>query len=208
MSEKKVVLITGVSSGIGEATARLLAQRDFTIFGTARNPSGVEPIPGVEVLPLDVCSDESVNKCVDTVVERAGRVDILINNAGYGLGGVIEEVTVEEAKAQFETNFFGVVRMVRRVLPIMRKQGSGQIINISSGLGLSSLAFVGLYSASKFALEGYTEAAQYSQQGYSQNVSYEAFLAGIVVRTRSKALFESGRKGIAYFRCVRAALTI
>jgi NAD(P)-dependent dehydrogenase (short-subunit alcohol dehydrogenase family) len=208
MSEKKVVLITGVSSGIGEATARLLAQRDFTIFGTSRNPSGVEPIPGVEVLPLDVCSDESVNKCVDTVVERAGRVDILINNAGYGLGGVIEEVTVEEAKAQFETNFFGVVRMVRRVLPIMRKQGSGQIINISSGLGLSSLAFVGLYSASKFALEGYTEAAQYSQQGYSQNVSYEAFLAGIVVRTRSKALFESGRKGIAYFRCVRAALTI
>jgi short-subunit dehydrogenase len=171
MSEKKVVLITGVSSGIGEATARLLAQRDFTIFGTSRNPSGVEPIPGVEVLPLDVCSDESVNKCVDTVVERAGRVDILINNAGYGLGGVIEEVTVEEAKAQFETNFFGVVRMVRRVLPIMRKQGSGQIINISSGLGLSSLPFVGLYSASKFALEGYTEALRHEVKPFHIRVS-------------------------------------
>ena len=102
MSEKKVVLITGVSSGIGQASARLLAQRDFTIFGTARNPSGVETMPGVEVLALDVRSDESVNTCVDTALKRAGQLDILVNNAGYLLGGVVEEVTVEEAKAQFE----------------------------------------------------------------------------------------------------------
>lgn len=171
MSEKKVVLISGVSSGIGEATARLLAQCDFTIFGTARNPSGVEAIPGVEVLPLDVCLDESVSNCVDTVVERAGRLDILLNNAGYGLEGVIEEVTVEEAKAQFETNFFGVVRMVKKVLPIMRKQGCGQIINISSGMGLASLPFFGFYSASKFALEGYTEALRNEVKPFQIRVS-------------------------------------
>lgn len=171
MSEKKVVLITGVSSGIGEATARLLALQDFTIFGTARDPSSVKATPSVEVLRLDVCSDESVNNCVDRVVERAGRLDILVNNAGYGLEGVVEEVTVEEAKAQFETNFFGVVRMVKRVLPIMRKQGSGQIINISSGMGLASLPFFGFYSASKFALEGYTEALRHEVKPFQIKVS-------------------------------------
>lgn len=171
MSEKKVVLITGVSSGIGEATARLLAQKGFILFGTSRNPSGVEAIPGVEVLPIDVCSDESVSNSVDTVVERAGRLDILVNNAGYGLVGVIEEVTVEEAKAQFDTNFFGVVRMVKKVLPIMRKQGSGQIINISSGMGLASLPFFGFYSASKFALEGYTEALRHEVKPFQIRVS-------------------------------------
>jgi len=171
MSEKKVVLITGVSSGIGQATARLLVQRDFTIFGTARNPSGVKAIAGVEVLTLDVRSDESVNTCVDAVLKRAGRLDILVNNAGYLLRGVVEEVAVEEAKGQFETNFFGVVRMVKKVLPIMRKQGSGQIINISSGVGLASLPFVGFYSASKFALEGYTEALRHEVKPFGVRVS-------------------------------------
>jgi NAD(P)-dependent dehydrogenase (short-subunit alcohol dehydrogenase family) len=171
MSEKKVVLITGVSSGIGQATARLLVGRDFTIFGTARNPSGAEAIPGVEVLTLDVRLDESVNRCVDAVLKRAGRLDILVNNAGYLLRGVVEEATLEEAKAQFETNFFGVARMVKRVLPIMRKQGSGQIINISSGVGLASLPFVGFYSASKFALEGYTEALRHEVKPFRIKVS-------------------------------------
>jgi NAD(P)-dependent dehydrogenase (short-subunit alcohol dehydrogenase family) len=171
MSEKKVVLITGVSSGIGQATARLLAQRNFTIFGTARNPSSVETIPGVEVLPLDVRSDESVNTCVDTALKLTRRLDILINNAGYLLRGVVEEVTVEEAKAQFEANFFGVVRMVMKVLPIMRRQGSGQIINISSGVGLAPLPFIGFYSASKFALEGYTEALRHEVRPFRIRVS-------------------------------------
>lgn len=171
MSEKKVVLITGVSSGIGQATARLLVERDFTVFGTARNPSSVGAIPGVEVLTLDVRSDESVNTCVDAVLKRTGWLDILVNNAGYLLRGVVEEVTLEEAKAQFETNFFGVVRMVKRVLPIMRKQGSGQIINISSGVGLASLPFVGFYSASKFALEGYSEALRHEVKPFRIKVS-------------------------------------
>jgi NAD(P)-dependent dehydrogenase (short-subunit alcohol dehydrogenase family) len=171
MPGKKVVLITGVSSGIGQATARLLVERDFTVFGTARNASSVEAIPGVEVLTLDVRSDESVNTCVDAVLKRKAWLDILVNNAGYLLTGVVEEVTLEEAKAQFETNFFGVVRMVKRVLPIMRKQGSGQIINISSGVGLASLPFVAFYSASKFALEGYTEALRHEVRPFRIKVS-------------------------------------
>jgi short-subunit dehydrogenase len=171
MPEKRTVLITGVSSGIGQATARLLAQRDFSVFGTARNPSAVEAIPGVEVLPLDVRSDESVNTCVGKLVKRTGRLDILVNNAGRGMWGATEEVALEEANALFETNFFGVVRMVKRVLPTMRGQGSGQIINISSGLGLAALPFVGFYAASKFALEGYTEALRHEVRLFQIKVS-------------------------------------
>jgi short-subunit dehydrogenase len=171
MPEKKIVLITGVSSGIGQATARLLAQRGFTVFGTSRNPSSIETMSGVEVLPLDVCSDEAVKACLNTLLKKMGRLDILINNAGYVLRGAIEEPTLEESKAQFETNLFGVVRMVKGVLPIMRRQGSGQIINISSGMGIVSSPFAGYYSASKFALEGYTEALRHEVKPFNLQVS-------------------------------------
>jgi short-subunit dehydrogenase len=167
----KVVLITGASSGIGQATARLLAQQGFTIFGTSRNPSGIERIPGIEILPLDVRWDESVKTCVETLLRGARRLDILINNAGYELGGAIEEAALEEAKAQFETNFFGTVRMIRTVLPIMRRQGSGQIINISSLAGLTPPPFMGFYSATKFALEGYTEVLRHEVKRFNIQVS-------------------------------------
>jgi NAD(P)-dependent dehydrogenase (short-subunit alcohol dehydrogenase family) len=171
MSEQKVVLVTGSSSGNGQAIARLLAQRGFTVFGTSRNPSSVQTVPGVEVLSLDVRLDESVTACVNTLLKKAGRMDILVNNAGYILGGAIEEPTLEQAKAQFETNFFGVVRMVKAVLPIMRRQGKGQIINISSAVGLAPLPFVGFYSASKFATEGYTEALRHEVKPFQIRVS-------------------------------------
>lgn len=171
MSEKKVVLVTGSSSGNGQSIAQLLAQKNFTVFGTTRDPSGVQTIPGVEVLPLDVQLDESVNTCVNTLLKKAGRMDILVNNAGYTLAGAIEEITLEQAKAQFETNFFGVARMVKAVLPIMRRQGNGQIINISSAVGLASLPFLGVYSASKFALEGYTEALRHEVKPFHIRVS-------------------------------------
>lgn len=171
MPEQKVALITGASSGNGRAIARLLGQRGFQVFGTSRNPSAFEAMSQVEVLPLDVRLDESVKGCVDAVLKRAGRIEILVNNAGYVLGGAIEEATLEQAKAQFETNFFGIVQLVKVVLPIMRRQGNGQIINISSAAGLASLPFVGFYSASKFALEGYTEALRHEVKPFHIRVS-------------------------------------
>src|SRR5690606_35507590 len=157
----KVVLITGASSGLGRATARLLAERGYRVFGTSRRPPADAPTGGVEPLALDVCADASVAACVQTVLARAGRIDALINNAGYELGGALEEATLEEAQRQFETNFFGAVRMIRAVLPAMRRQGGGRIVNVSSLAGLAPVPFLGLYSASKFALEGYSEALRH-----------------------------------------------
>ncbi len=171
MSEQKVVLVTGASSGIGQAIAGLLAQQDFAIFGTSRDPTGMEQISGVEVLPLDVCSDESVNVCMNAVLNRAGRLDVLVNNAGYVQSGAIEEVSVAEAMAQFETNFFGVLRMVRAALPYMRRQGGGQIINVSSLVALAPTPFQGIYSASKCALAGYTEALRHEVKPFNIKIS-------------------------------------
>jgi NAD(P)-dependent dehydrogenase (short-subunit alcohol dehydrogenase family) len=152
-----VALVTGASSGVGQATASLLAARGYRAFGTSRNPSG-EATAGVEMLPLDVRDDASVAACVAAVTARAGRLDLLVNNAGFEQAGALEELSLEEARAQFETNFFGVVRMVKEVLPIMRGQRSARIINVSSLTGIAATPFMGIYTASKFALEGYTEA--------------------------------------------------
>ena len=161
MGERKVILVTGASSGIGQSIAGALAQVGHTVFGTSRNPAGIEKVTGVAMVPLDVCLDESVSACVNAVVEQAGRLDVLVNNAGLGMDGALEEATLEQAKALFETNFFGVMRMVKAVLPTMRRQGRGQIINMSTGMALNPPPFVGLYAASKCALEGYTEALRH-----------------------------------------------
>jgi short-subunit dehydrogenase len=171
MSDQRVVLITGASSGVGQSTARLLSQRDYKVFGTSRNPARSEILTGVQMLPLDVRADDSVRACVEAVSRRGGRIDVLINNAGYELAGALEELTPEEHRAQFETNFFGVVRMVNAVLPLMRQQKSGLIINVGSLAGLSSIPFLGIYSASKFALEGYTEALRHEVKPFNIQVS-------------------------------------
>ena len=149
----QTVLVTGASSGIGQAIAQLLAERGFKIFGTARKPAAATS-GNVTMVPLDVRSDDSVRACI----ERVGPIDVLVNNAGYALMGSAEETSLDEAKAQLETNFFGVVRMVKAVLPRMRKAGSGKIINIGSLAGITAIPFGSFYTASKFALEGYTEA--------------------------------------------------
>jgi NAD(P)-dependent dehydrogenase (short-subunit alcohol dehydrogenase family) len=171
MPTQRVVLITGASSGVGQYTARLLSQRGDKVFGTSRHPSDAGRIPGVEMLSLDVRTDASVRACIDDVVNRAGRLDVLINNAGYELAGALEELSLDEARAQFETNFFGVVRMVNAVLPIMRQQKRGHIINVSSLTGLTAIPFMGIYSASKFALEGYTEALRQELKPFNIQVS-------------------------------------
>src|SRR5688572_22071193 len=118
MSDQKVVLITGASSGVGQATARLLAQKGHKVFGTSRDPARAEIMPTIEMLALDVRVDDSVAACVQAVTSRAGQLDILVNNADYELAGALEELSVDEARAQFETNFFGVVRMIKAVLPL------------------------------------------------------------------------------------------
>ncbi|HYL97817.1 MAG TPA: SDR family oxidoreductase [Blastocatellia bacterium] len=158
INDRKVVLITGASSGIGKVCAEHLATRGYRVFGTQRAPvESVESINGVELISLDVTEDESVRGAVESVRQRSGRIDAVVNNAGYALMGSVEETSLEEARAQMETNFFGVLRVCGAVLPLMRSQGSGYIINISSLAGVLGLPFSGLYSASKFAVEGMTE---------------------------------------------------
>jgi NAD(P)-dependent dehydrogenase (short-subunit alcohol dehydrogenase family) len=155
----KVVLITGASSGIGKCCADHLVKCGYRVFGTSRRPPTSDPAgtAGVEMIPMDVDDDFSVTEGVRSVTQRAGRLDAVINNAGWGLMGAVEDTSTDEAKAQLETNFFGVLRVCRTVLPIMRQQGGGYVINISSLAAIVGLPFSGLYSASKFALEGLTE---------------------------------------------------
>lgn len=155
---REVILITGASSGIGKACAEHLASRGYRVFGTCRDATDHKPANSKsEMLSMDVDDDSSVHAAIENLLERAGRLDGVVNNAGFALMGSVEDTSIEEAKAQMETNFFGVLRVCRAVLPMMRKQGSGYIINISSLAGVLGLPFSGLYSASKFALEGMTE---------------------------------------------------
>lgn len=169
MRSGAVVLITGASSGFGAAAARLLASRGLTVFGTSRREGATGE--GFTMLPLDVRSDASVAACVDEVMRRAGRVDALVNNAGYTLAGAVEETAIAEAKAQFDTNFFGMTRMVRAVLPIMRAQREGRIVNVSSLAGLVGLPFHAMYSASKFAIEGLSEGLRQEVRRFGIEVS-------------------------------------
>lgn len=160
-----IVFITGISSGFGLETARLLSQEGHTVYGTVRRE--VESLPNVHYLQLDVRDSEAVKKAIDEVVEKEGRIDVLVNNAGMGIGGPLEFATEEEVRLQMDTNFMGLVHCVDAVLPYMRQQGSGKIIALSSIGGLMGLPFQGFYSASKFAIEGYCEALrlEVKQQG-------------------------------------------
>ncbi len=172
MTREKVALVTGVSSGIGRATATLLSGRGFRVFGTMRRPSETnERLGDMELLRLDVRDEDSVRSCVGTVLDEAGRIDALVNNAGYTLMGSLEETSIEEVKQVFETNFFGVLRMSQAVLPIMREQKSGRIANISSVLGFLPAPYMGIYAASKHALEGYSESLDHEVRQFGIRVS-------------------------------------
>jgi len=164
-TKSSVALVTGASSGIGEATAKRLAAAGYKVYGTSRRgaqasgqASGQTRGQTFEMLPLDVTSDASVEVLVEEVLGREGRIDLLVNNAGFGVApGGAEESSIEQARAIFETNFFGLIRMTRAVLPHMRQQGSGRIINMSSVLGFLPMPYGALYAATKHAVEGYSE---------------------------------------------------
>lgn len=153
----KIALVTGASSGIGQATAELLARAGYTVYGTSRR-GGAKAGRSFEMLSLDVTSEESVDVAVQTLIQREGRIDLLVNNAGFGVAPAgAEESSIAQAQAIFDTNFFGIVRMTRAVLPHMRAQGAGRIINIGSVLGFLPMPYGALYSATKHAIEGYSE---------------------------------------------------
>jgi NAD(P)-dependent dehydrogenase (short-subunit alcohol dehydrogenase family) len=166
----QVALVTGASSGIGEAAAHELLAAGFTVYGTSRNAAAGEERDGVVFLPLDVTDDQSVADAVREVLGRSGRIDVLVNNAGLGVTGAAEESSIEQARALFETNLFGSIRMTRAVLPHMRERGSGRIINLSSVLGVVPAPFGALYAASKHAMEGYSESLDHEVREHGVRV--------------------------------------
>ena len=153
----KVVLITGGSSGIGKSIGEYLLQNGFQVFGTSRNPDRYSNSK-IDLVRLDVSDIQSIHSSVKKVTDKTGRLDVLINNAGAGITGPVEEIPMEEIKRNFETNFFGPINVIKAVLPQMRQQQSGLIINVTSIAGYMGLPYRGVYSASKGALELLTEA--------------------------------------------------
>ncbi len=169
MANQKIAVVTGSSSGIGLETAILLAKNGFKTFATMRNTNKSDIIKQrsqsenllIEILQPDVTDDASVKNAINTIVEKEGRIDVLVNNAGYGIMGAVEDLSSEEVKNQFDTNVFGPFRTAREVLPTMRKQKSGRIITISSITGFMGMAVMSAYAASKFAVEGFTESLRH-----------------------------------------------
>lgn len=160
MESAKVILITGASSGLGLAQGRLLASKGYRVYGTARNPNNYPGFDAFPLLALDVRDDVSVQQLVDELIDREGRIDILVNNAGMGITGPTEELPHQENLLVLETNFHGPLRLMRAVLPLMREQGSGLIVNVTSIAGYMGLPFRGMYSATKAALHVISEAVR------------------------------------------------
>src|SRR3954462_14565596 len=199
----QIVLVTGASSGIGEVTAERLAQAASKVSGTSRReaPAGQRSF---EMLRLDVTSDESVVAAVNEVMRLEGRIDLLVNNAGFGVAPAgAEESSMEQARSIFDTNFFGVVRMIRAVVPHMRRQGGGRIINIGSVLGFLPMPYGALYAATKHALEGYSESLDHELRTRGIRVSV---VEPAYTKTPFDANFMEPDAKLDVYRCVRAAL--
>ena len=174
MSESRSVLITGCSSGIGYTAAHILKDRGYRVFATARKPEDVERLAseGLEALQLDLDDSDSINTAVDTILERTGgRLYGLFNNGAYGQPGAVEDLSRDVLRAQFETNLFGWLELTNRLIPIMRKQGEGRIVQNSSVLGLVALPFRGAYNSSKFAIEGLSDTLRMELKGSGVYVS-------------------------------------
>lgn len=167
---KKVVLITGGSSGIGKATGDFLQQKGYAVYGTSRNPGRVSG-SSFPLLELDVCNADSISAAVSELIAKESRIDILINNAGVGITGPLEEIPTTEIKNNFETNLFGPIEVMKAVLPHMRTQKSGLIINVTSIAGYMGLPYRSVYSASKGALELITEALRMEVKAFGINIT-------------------------------------
>ena len=167
---ESTALVTGASTGIGRATAKALHNAGFRVFGTSRR-AAAESFDGVTMLTCDVTDDASVAKMVDEVLTNAGRIDLLVNNAGSGLLGGAEESSIAQTRSLFDVNVFGVMRVTNAVLPSMRRRGQGRIINISSVLGLLPAPYSAHYSATKHALEGYSESLDHEIRAFNIRVS-------------------------------------
>jgi NAD(P)-dependent dehydrogenase (short-subunit alcohol dehydrogenase family) len=169
----KVILITGVSSGIGKAAALRFAAAGHTVYGTVRDLARApeNPPANLRILQMHLHQPSTIDAAVDRVLAEAGRIDVLVNNAGFGIAGSIEDTTVHEARRQFETNFFGHVAMIHKVLPAMRAQGSGTIVNVGSVAGLIPIPFQSMYAASKFALEALSEALRIEVKPFGIHVT-------------------------------------
>lgn len=167
---RPVALVTGANSGLGSYAARGLVDAGFEVVGTSRNIGGLDHGRGITFLELDVTRDESVTAAVEAVIAQFGRIDVLVNNAGMGLAGASEENSIVQAQKLFDINVFGVMRMTNAVLPHMRRQGSGRIINISSIFGLMPAPYMAAYSATKYAVEGYSESVDHEVREHNIRV--------------------------------------
>ena len=172
MTTSPVVLITGASSGIGKATAKRLLQNGYIVYGAARRWEAMEDLRqlGAKTIRMDITSDEAVREAVDAVIRAESRIDVLVNNAGYGSTGALEDVSIAEAKGQFDVNVFGLIRMTQLVLPHMRAQGSGTIVNISSIGGKVATPLSGWYNATKYSVEALSDSLRLEVKRFGVNV--------------------------------------
>jgi len=201
--KSKTALVTGASSGIGEATAQRLAMAGYKVYGTSRRGAQAGQ-RSFEMLPLDVTSDESVDAAVREVMRLAGPIDVLVNNAGFGVAPAgAEESSIEQARSIFDTNFFGIVRMTRAVVPHMRHQGGGRIINIGSVLGFLPMPYGALYAATKHAIEGYSESLDHELRTRGIRVSV---IEPAYTKTQFDANFVEPDSKLDEYREARAAL--
>ncbi len=213
-TNKRVALVTGASSGIGEAAANKLVAAGYTVYGTSRRGAngGQRRFP---LLALDVNDEASVHAAVDELLRLEGRIDLLVNNAGFGLGpAAAEESSIEQVRALFETNVLGVVRVTNAVLPTMRTQRSGRILNVGSGLGIIPAPFNAHYSATKHAIEGYSESLDHEVRGFGVRVAViqpgvtrTSFDVSVAPSDQPLSAYDASRKKylVAYERAMSAA---
>ena len=202
-TQGSIALVTGASSGIGKATAECLATAGYKVYGTSRRGAQTGQLR-FRMLPLDVTNDESVKAAVNELIRLEGRIDLLVNNAGFGVAPAgAEESSIEQARSIFETNFFGIVRMTRAVVPYMRRQGGGRIINIGSVLGFLPMPYGALYAATKHAIEGYSESLDHELRTRRIRVS---IIEPAYTQTPFDANFMEPDAKLDEYREVRAAV--